>query len=239
MRRCWPACAARSMRSSPATTRCSARFAAAIDSFPEASGGWWNRLLLIGEKEQRSLDVKKAGIFPIVHGVRSLALREHVAGAPGTLARLDALVAAGRLPAALATDLADSLHFLMWLQPEGRARRTRDRAAGVGRRRGGAPEQPGARPAEGRARRGQALQGAACGTSSTSKPDKRVPCRAGPTRCAAAGCSTTWPTRASRSCRTRRPRANGSRSTARPPGSTCIATRSSRSARCASPATAC
>ena len=41
---------ARSMRSSPATTRCSARFAAAIDSFPEASGGWWNRLLLIGEK---------------------------------------------------------------------------------------------------------------------------------------------------------------------------------------------
>jgi len=60
--------------------------------------------------------VKKAGIFPIVHGVRSLALREHVAGAPGTLARLDALVAAGRLPAALATDLADSLHFLMSLR---------------------------------------------------------------------------------------------------------------------------
>jgi CBS domain-containing protein len=92
------------------------RFAAAIDSFPEAAGGWWNRLLLFGEKEQRSLDVKKAGIFPIVHGVRSLALREHVTGAPGTLARLDALVAAGRLPAALATDRGDSLHFLMSLR---------------------------------------------------------------------------------------------------------------------------
>ena len=89
------------------------RFTAAIDSFPDASAGWWNRLLLIGEKD--TLDLKKAGIFPIVHGVRSLALREHVP-ATGTVARLDALVAAGRLPAELATDLADSLHFLMALK---------------------------------------------------------------------------------------------------------------------------
>ncbi len=89
------------------------RFAAAIDSFPDASAGWWNRLLLIGEQE--TMDLKKAGIFPIVHGVRSLALRQHVA-ATGTVERLDALVAAGRLPAALATDLADSMHFLMGLK---------------------------------------------------------------------------------------------------------------------------
>jgi CBS domain-containing protein len=89
------------------------RFAAAIDSFPDASGGWWNRLLQIGEQD--TLDLKKAGIFPIVHGVRSLALRHHLP-ATGTVARLDALVAAGRLPAELATDLADSLHFLMALK---------------------------------------------------------------------------------------------------------------------------
>ncbi len=89
------------------------RFAAAIDSFPEASGGWWNRLLLIGEKD--TLDLKKAGIFPIVHGVRSLALREHIT-ATSTVRRLDALVAAGRLAADFATDLADSLHFLMALK---------------------------------------------------------------------------------------------------------------------------
>jgi CBS domain-containing protein len=93
------------------------RFAAAIDSFPEASGGWWNRLLLIGEKDVgRALDIKKAGIFPLVHGVRSMALQQHVDGATGTLARLDALVAAGVLPAELATDLGDSLHFLMSLR---------------------------------------------------------------------------------------------------------------------------
>lgn len=91
------------------------RFAAAIDSFPDAAGGWWNRLLLIGEQDQQALDLKKAGIFPIVHGVRSLALRSHVQ-AVGTAARLDALVAAGRLTAALASDLVDSLHFMMSLK---------------------------------------------------------------------------------------------------------------------------
>ena len=92
-----------------------ARFAAAIDSFPEESGGWWNRLLLIGEQDKQTLDLKKCGIFPIVHGVRSLALSEHVQ-ATGTQARIDALVAAGRLSSDFATDLADSLHFLMALK---------------------------------------------------------------------------------------------------------------------------
>ncbi len=91
------------------------RFAAAIDSFPDEAGGWWNALLLIGEKQRESLDIKKAAIFPLVHGVRSLALRHRIA-ATGTLARLDALVAAGRLHAELATDLGDSLHFLIALR---------------------------------------------------------------------------------------------------------------------------
>ena len=91
------------------------RFAAAIDSFPDATGGWWNRLLKIGDQEKTNLDLKKAGIFPIVHGVRSLALRDHVQET-ATTARLDALVARGRLPAELATDLVDSLHFMMGLK---------------------------------------------------------------------------------------------------------------------------
>ena len=91
------------------------RFAAAIDSFADESAGWWNRLLLVGEQSKPLLDLKKGGIFPIVHGVRSLALRDHVV-ATGTVARLDELVAKGRLQAAVATDLADSLHFLMALK---------------------------------------------------------------------------------------------------------------------------
>ena len=93
------------------------RFAAAIDFFPDATGGWWNRLLQVGQPDTHAIDPKKAGIFPIVHGVRSLALRDHVQ-APGTAARLDALVANGRLPPDLATDLIDSLHFLMGLRLE-------------------------------------------------------------------------------------------------------------------------
>ena len=90
------------------------RFAAAIDSFPEVSSGWWNRLRMSGEHD-KALDLKKAGIFPIVHGVRSLALRDHV-GVTGTAARLDALAAAGRLAPEFAADLIDSLHFLMTLK---------------------------------------------------------------------------------------------------------------------------
>jgi len=92
------------------------RFATAIDSFPEAGvAAWWNRLLLIGEHDLQVLDLKKAGIFPIVHGVRAFALEQRLS-ATGTAARLDALVAAGRLPAAMAADLTDSLHFLITLK---------------------------------------------------------------------------------------------------------------------------
>ena len=92
------------------------RFAAAIDSFPDCD----RRLVEPAADDRRAgrqttLDLKKAGIFPIVHGVRSLALRDHVQ-ATATAARLDALVARGRLPNELATDLVDSLHFLMGLK---------------------------------------------------------------------------------------------------------------------------
>jgi len=91
------------------------RFTAAIDLFPEEAGGWWNRLLNIGEHDKPLLDLKKLAIFPIVHGVRSLALREHLEPT-STTARLNALVASERLPAALATDLTDCLQFLMGLK---------------------------------------------------------------------------------------------------------------------------
>jgi len=92
------------------------RFASAIDLFPEAgAGAWWNRLLAIGEQDRETLDVKKAAIFPLVHGVRSFALEQHI-GATSTLARLEALVGGGLLPRDMATDLADALQFLMALK---------------------------------------------------------------------------------------------------------------------------
>ena len=89
------------------------RFAAAIDSFG-SSYGWLNRLLGRGESDQH-LNLKKEGIFPLVHGVRSLALAHHIT-LISTAARIAALVSAGKLDAGMGTDLTDSLHFFMGLK---------------------------------------------------------------------------------------------------------------------------
>lgn len=92
-----------------------ARFAAAIDQFAADDPHWWSRLLQRDSADREGLDAKKQGIFPLVHGVRSLALRAHLPET-STAARLQALVAAGQLDAALATDVLDSLHFFMGLK---------------------------------------------------------------------------------------------------------------------------
>ena len=55
------------------------------------------------------------GIFPLVHGIRSMALEQRLTDT-GTTARIDALVAAGKLPAAMGADLTESLHFFMGLK---------------------------------------------------------------------------------------------------------------------------
>ena len=89
------------------------RFAAAIDSFG-SSTGWWNRLLGLGEGEQQ-LNLKKEGIFPLVHGVRSLALAHRLTEV-STTGRIAALVAEGQLSSDMAADLTDSLYFFMGLK---------------------------------------------------------------------------------------------------------------------------
>ena len=89
------------------------RFAAAIDAFG-ASTGWWNRLLGLNEATPQ-LNIKKEGIFPLVHGVRSLALAHRIKET-GTTARITALVAAEALSPEMGGDLTDSLHFFMALK---------------------------------------------------------------------------------------------------------------------------
>ncbi|BDU56621.1 DUF294 nucleotidyltransferase-like domain-containing protein [Limnohabitans sp. TEGF004] len=89
-----------------------ARFAASIDAFGN-SQGWWNRLL--GLDDQQGLHLKKEGIFPLVHGVRSLALAEHLQET-STTARIETLVARNVITPALGADLTQSLHFLMGLK---------------------------------------------------------------------------------------------------------------------------
>jgi CBS domain-containing protein len=89
-----------------------ARFASAIDAFA-TSAGWWNRLL--GLDSEELLNLKKAGIFPLVHGVRSLAFAHQVLET-GTEARLQVLVERGHLPADMGADLRESLQFFMGLK---------------------------------------------------------------------------------------------------------------------------
>ncbi len=89
------------------------RFASAIDAFGSGTG-WWNRLLGLGEKDNR-LNIKKEGIFPLVHGVRSLALAKRVEET-GTTERIAALVTQEVLTPEMGADLTDSLYFFMGLK---------------------------------------------------------------------------------------------------------------------------
>lgn len=92
------------------------RFAAAVDAFGDGAdwAHWWPHWLHLGDAHPL-LNLKKAGIFPLVHGVRSLALAHHVL-ASSTTARLERLVQDGHLSAAMGQNLIESLHFLMALK---------------------------------------------------------------------------------------------------------------------------
>ncbi|KPQ26320.1 MAG: CBS domain-containing protein [Halomonas sp. HL-48] len=60
------------------------------------------------KKPQHGIDIKKGGIFPIVHGVRTMALERRI-HATSTLDRLDALAEDGRLNRRFADDLGEAL----------------------------------------------------------------------------------------------------------------------------------
>ena len=110
-------------------------FAAVVNVFDGAGDvaqpHWWTRLLHPdAPPSDATLGLKKAGLFPLVHGVRTLALAEHVQ-ATGTAERVSALVAAGRLPAVLGAELVDALHVFMRLKLDaGLAARAAGRADG-------------------------------------------------------------------------------------------------------------
>jgi CBS domain-containing protein len=89
-----------------------ARFAGAVEQF---GSDWWTRLPGLSGREAAEIDLKKIGIFPLVHGVRTLALQYRVREL-GTTDRLRALVAEGRIEQPLARNLTDALHFLMGLK---------------------------------------------------------------------------------------------------------------------------
>ena len=86
------------------------RFAAAIDAFGNETG-WWNKLLGLSDSDQ-AMNIKKEGIFPLVHGIRSLALASRLSET-NTFARIEALQKLSVLSSETAADLTQSLQFLM------------------------------------------------------------------------------------------------------------------------------
>jgi CBS domain-containing protein len=90
------------------------RMAIPVEQFQHKGGFWWQ---LLNREENARLDIKKAAIFPMVHGVRVLALESEIK-ATNTFDRLEALVSKGILEKTMVDDLSESLAFLMRLRLE-------------------------------------------------------------------------------------------------------------------------
>lgn len=89
-----------------------ARFASAVDAFPTPIGLFNN---LVTKEHGDALDLKKGGIFPIVHGVRALAIDRGLHDT-GTTARIRRLAEEGVLKPQFADELVEAFHFLMTLR---------------------------------------------------------------------------------------------------------------------------
>ncbi len=91
------------------------RMTSAIDQFLEPGSNWWSRFSLLAKTDNETIDLKKIGTFPIVHGVRALSLQYRIT-ALGTLERLQTLGNRQLLPETLVRDLGETLHMLMALK---------------------------------------------------------------------------------------------------------------------------
>jgi CBS domain-containing protein len=67
------------------------------------------------KKPQHGIDIKKGGIFPIVHGVRTLALQARI-DATSTFVRLERLAASGVLSREMAEDLGEAMSLFAELR---------------------------------------------------------------------------------------------------------------------------
>jgi CBS domain-containing protein len=90
-----------------------ARFARAAEAFPTPIGFFNN--LVTSKAEGDALDLKKGGIFPIVHGVRALSLEKGLTET-GTAARIARLSELGAFEPQFARELTQALHYLMTMR---------------------------------------------------------------------------------------------------------------------------
>ncbi|KPL52845.1 hypothetical protein ABB55_11990 [Prosthecomicrobium hirschii] len=99
-----------------------AHFAKAIDQFPGPGGVIGTLMATVGREEV--IDLKKSGTFPIVHGIRSLAI-EHGLAEAGTVARIGRLAEIGLLSAAFARELTGAFRFFSELRLRAQLRAVR------------------------------------------------------------------------------------------------------------------
>jgi CBS domain-containing protein len=90
-----------------------AHFARAVETFPTPIGFFNNLLTIDGRGD--AVDLKKGGIFPIVHGVRTLAIERGLLET-STAARIQKLVDLGALSRDFGHELTQALYFLMTLR---------------------------------------------------------------------------------------------------------------------------
>jgi CBS domain-containing protein len=100
-----------------------ARFARAIDLF-ETPLGLLSALVTGKGARKDELDLKKGGIFPLMHGVRALALERRLTET-GTVQRIRRLQALGMLDKALGQQVADAFTFLLGLRLSARLEKMR------------------------------------------------------------------------------------------------------------------
>ncbi|WP_296402932.1 DUF294 nucleotidyltransferase-like domain-containing protein [Psychrobacter sp.] len=88
-------------------------FAKAALQFGEVNQ-WWKKFVpIIGKPMEQDIDLKKAGIFPLVHGIRALSLENDIFEVTSTKARLQQLANIGVLTPKRAETLNEALEFFM------------------------------------------------------------------------------------------------------------------------------
>ena len=89
----------------------------ALRAFAQPAVDFGSPLGLFGgiKDGEHGVDVKKGGVFPIVHGLRALALKHRI-DARNTFERAEALIAAGAIDARFARDLTQALSVFIRLR---------------------------------------------------------------------------------------------------------------------------
>jgi CBS domain-containing protein len=92
-----------------------AHFANLIDLFASSDIGPFGNLMVSVGVRSDAIDIKKTGTFPIVHGIRALAIERGIVETP-TTARIKALAPARIFDKDFADDLISALHVFMELR---------------------------------------------------------------------------------------------------------------------------